>query len=285
MVYCNTNLNTIYTFHTPKLVASTNNSQVIVSGEIYMQWSTGTGIIFSGWTSSGHIMLVNTGSTITVDLPTRNLQITSSWSWNGILEAPEQVSTGTTITVSGDNPKTVQQIWSVWNTDVSLSLSGQLATISLTLIAQSGSTADIFRSPNISTPYTKIATCTIMNNLCTFNTNHFSLFAIGSIQQPNNTNSGNWSTSGVMRGGGGPMNSAISPTVITNTVSNIPITISNQNKKVSRSEIDTKWNSLSQLLKQLNNKNLSKGARKDIKRSIQKIYKNQIALIKTSSQE
>lgn len=37
MVYCNTNLNTIYTFHTPKLIASTNNSQVIVSGEIYMQ--------------------------------------------------------------------------------------------------------------------------------------------------------------------------------------------------------------------------------------------------------
>ncbi len=289
IVYCNTDINTIYTFRTPKSVASNNNNQIVVSGEIYAQWSTGTGIIFSWWTNSGHIILINTGSAITVDLPTHNLHIISSGLWNGILEAPEVVNTGTTITISGNSPRTVQQIWSVWNTDTSLSLSGQVATITLIITAQSGSTADVFRTPNINTPYTQIATCTITNNRCTFTTNHFSLFALGNIQQPNSVNNANPNNNGsivsVMRGGGGAVSSPSEPTNMTNIVWNTPNTILYQNKKVSRSEKNSKWDQLEKLQKQLENKKLSKSTRKSIKRSIQRIYKNQINLMKTWSRK
>lgn len=172
--------NTIFTFRTPKTVEKVITSPITVSGEVYLNGSTATGVVFSGSTASGKITMINTGSTVTMALPTQWLIITSSGTWDGILRSPEVLSLTGTISLSGWSVAQVQSVMNIWGTGgVSLSLSGQLATITIAITGFNGSTLPIYRSPDSSIPYVQIGTCVVANNLCTFTTNHFSLFAVG----------------------------------------------------------------------------------------------------------
>lgn len=179
-VQCNSDQDSIHTFRTPKSITQNLNTPILVSGEIYLSGSTQSGMIFSGSTQSGMIIFENTGSVIRVILPTRGLQIITSGSWDGILKVPQLINTGS-ITLSGNTTESVQRVWSVGSDMASLTLSGQVATLSIQIIAPSGTILNVYRSPRTDVPYIKIGTCTITNNTCTFTTDHFSLFAIGTI--------------------------------------------------------------------------------------------------------
>ncbi len=86
----------------------------------------------------------------------------------------------------------------------SLILSGSLATVSITVPATlQTATLPLYRSDDSGLTYSSIGTCTVGNNsLCTFTTNHFSLFALGMPSFPVSPGS-NSSTSGPGGGGGG----------------------------------------------------------------------------------
>lgn len=81
VVYCSEMTQT-YSFHTPKVASSNLGSTVTSTGSLYLSGATATGMTFSGSTASGHIILIDTGSTVTVDLPTRNLSIHASNPWD-----------------------------------------------------------------------------------------------------------------------------------------------------------------------------------------------------------
>ena len=62
------------------------------SGSVYLSGSTASGSVFSGSTASGHIILTHPDTSVTVDIPTQNLIITASGTWDGILNAPRTVT-------------------------------------------------------------------------------------------------------------------------------------------------------------------------------------------------
>ncbi len=69
-------------FHTPKFIPLILTGSLTSTGNIYLGNSTATGAVFSGGTASGKIILISTGTNIRVELPTKDLQISASGSWD-----------------------------------------------------------------------------------------------------------------------------------------------------------------------------------------------------------
>lgn len=166
-----------YSFHTPKLVTQTGTGNISSSGSVYLSGSTADGVIYS--TGAQTIILTESGSgRVIATIPLREMTISSSGSWNGIIQAPVQISSATGITVATVNIG-VQSIYMIGSPDVSLSLSGSIATISMQVTGTNGTILPVYRSPNILSPFIQIGSCTVTAGLCTFITDHFSLFAVG----------------------------------------------------------------------------------------------------------
>lgn len=92
MMTCNADNEDIYSFTTPALVEKTLSGSLTTSGSVYLSGSTASGSVFSGSTASGHIILTHPDTSVTVDIPTQNLVITASGTWDGILNAPRTVT-------------------------------------------------------------------------------------------------------------------------------------------------------------------------------------------------
>lgn len=116
---------------------------------------------------------------VTLNLPTANLTITSSGTWDGILNGASLVATGGLISSTG--LVSVSSIYSIGSPVASLILSGSLATVSITVSSTfQTSTLPLYRSDDHGLTYISIGACIIgSDSLCTFTTNHFSLFALG----------------------------------------------------------------------------------------------------------
>jgi hypothetical protein len=169
-------LNTTISPDTP-LVGNDHSWSLSSSGKVYIIGSTATWVSNIG-VSSWSLELIDTWSMITARIPLSGLSISSSGTWDGTLNAPIKIRSATGIQLQSGS-LLVDSIYSIGNSTASLSLSGQVATISLSIYWANGTTIKIYRSPDILTPFTEIASCVVANNLCTFTTNHFSLFAIG----------------------------------------------------------------------------------------------------------
>ena len=92
IVTCNIDNEHIYSFTTPSLVGNTLSGSLSTSGSVYLSGSTASGSVFSGSTASGHIILTHPDTSVTVDIPTQNLIISASGTWDGILNAPRTVT-------------------------------------------------------------------------------------------------------------------------------------------------------------------------------------------------
>ncbi len=208
-------------FHTPKVVTASLSWTITSTGQLYLQWSSSSGMIFSGSTSSGQIILTNTGNAITVVIPTSGLKIFASSPWDGILIAPYFDTWALSITLSGSTlPASV--IYRIGSDISPLSLSGQVATISINVTSSNGSQIGVYRSSGVWLPYIKIATCIVTNNRCTFTTDHFSLFALGiPVVPPSSWGSSSWGWGGGPSWGS-PGNSLYTPKVSLSSIK--PIT-------------------------------------------------------------
>lgn len=186
-------------FHTPKLVSAVLTGSLTSTGNVYIGNATTTGAVFSGGTASGKITLINTGTNIRVEIPTYNLRLTSSGIWDGMINIPETYTGSRAITTSS-GALTATRIELIGSPIASLALSGQLATVMIPMIAENGTTIPIFRADSIGQVFVSIATCTIQSNLCTFTTDHFSAFALGTMTTP---------STGGSSGGGTPIYGSI----------------------------------------------------------------------------
>ncbi len=118
-----------YSFHTPRLVTRTGTGNMSSSGSVYLSGSTASGVTYG--TGVQTIILTESGSgRVTATIPLRGITISSSGSWDGIIQAPIQISSATGITVGTVNTG-VQSIYMIGSPDVSLSLSGSVATITM----------------------------------------------------------------------------------------------------------------------------------------------------------
>jgi hypothetical protein len=156
----------IYSFRTPKVATRTITTPITTSGALYLSGSTASGMIFSGSTASGHIILRNIESTVTVDIPTERLIIsTQSGTWDGILSSPV-VSTGAMVVNTATGMIPVSTIYKVGSDLSSLSLSGQVAIFSIQTASPEGSQMTIYRSETRGGQYIVIGTCTVTGGVC-----------------------------------------------------------------------------------------------------------------------
>lgn len=109
-------------FHTPKVVSQNITTPVNSSGSVYLSGALSSGFTFSGSTGSGHIILTHSDNSVRVDLPTQNLNIISSGSWDGILNAPNTESGISTIVVNS-NIVPVRSVYKIGSDTSSLNLS------------------------------------------------------------------------------------------------------------------------------------------------------------------
>lgn len=110
-----------------------------------MSGATATGMVFTGSTSTGKIILTNTGNTVYVSIPTNGLIISASGTWNGVLESPIVDTGSKSINLTGGTV-VVNTIYQIGNSSTPLALSGQLATISIGITAADGSQVIVYRS-------------------------------------------------------------------------------------------------------------------------------------------
>lgn len=145
---CNDDINTLYSFHTPKSASTSISTTVTSTGTLYLSGATATGMVFTGSTGSGRIILTNTGNTVSVSIPTSGLIISASGVWDGSLEAPSVETGSHTINLTGGSVA-VYVIHRVGNNSTPLALSGQLATISIAITAADGYSVAVYRSDAI----------------------------------------------------------------------------------------------------------------------------------------
>jgi len=91
-------------------------------------------------------VLSDLGNTAILDLSLTGLTITASGSWDGLFYAPSLVATNTGITRSGGSKIFVENIYEIGSPDTSLTLSGKLATITMTSSRPTGTTYKVYRS-------------------------------------------------------------------------------------------------------------------------------------------
>lgn len=71
LIYCDeVSQNTYYIFQTPSVVSQTLTGTVVKNEDIAIDNATATGVVFSGGTASGKIILSNTGTNTSVEIPT-----------------------------------------------------------------------------------------------------------------------------------------------------------------------------------------------------------------------
>jgi hypothetical protein len=146
-------------FRTPRLISQTGSGNVASSGAVYLSGSTASGVTYG--TGVQTIVLTESGaSRVTTTLPLRGLTITSSGTWDGIIQSPTLVASATGISL-GTTSTGVQSIYMIGSETASLALSGGLATISMQVTGASGSTLPVYRSPNSATPWAQIGTCVV----------------------------------------------------------------------------------------------------------------------------
>lgn len=77
-------------FITRNIVSNTQSGTIITDKEVYLRGKNASGsVAFSGTASGSKITLINTGSQSKVEIPTHNLKIFSSGSWDSIIKGPE----------------------------------------------------------------------------------------------------------------------------------------------------------------------------------------------------
>lgn len=169
-----------YSFFLPRALSNTLTGSLTAHRNITLSGITSTGITFSSVSASGSILLSDSGETASFRLPLEHLQIQTSGYWDGSLWAPTLIGVNQNITVSGPL-QSVLSVYTLGGSGVSLSLIGNLATVTLPIDGSlNGKSITVLRSESQTAGYSAITSCTIQNGMCQFQTNHFSYFALSS---------------------------------------------------------------------------------------------------------
>jgi len=178
-------LSATWTFITPSATDTIATGAWTYTGDTFLSWSTST------WFTSTvtGTLQINSGSN-SISLNLSWMVITASWGdWDGVILPPDVITFSWTAP-SETNYTHVPGLSFLMGSDtVELTL-GQVATVNLFV----GTTYDdknirIYRSTNNGSTYSYLASCTVSAGVCSFTTDHFSLF---SLMQQNTTTSAGW---------------------------------------------------------------------------------------------
>ncbi|MDD2916506.1 MAG: M4 family metallopeptidase [Candidatus Gracilibacteria bacterium] len=171
----------VFSFRTPKIVDITTDTPPHVS-------ATGA-VVFSGVSATGTTSFHGTGTliirdqditsnAIVVDFSGLTITTRETGTWNGVMEAPK-VATFTGARISENGYVLTGSVYKAGNSLVGLGFSGQLAQVQIYVgTPLNGTVLHVYRSD--SNPlFDLIDTCTVLNGLCQFETDHFSYFAVG----------------------------------------------------------------------------------------------------------
>ncbi|MDD2871354.1 MAG: S8 family serine peptidase [Candidatus Gracilibacteria bacterium] len=209
-------LSDIYTFTTPISYNLDNNSgNNSNTGSLVF---IGTNLNSSGaiFNSTGSVTINNGSGTNNVVLSLSGLIIYSN-GWNGIFNPPVQSA------FSGSfNNSSYTHIpaltFKIGNDDSELSLSGNTAQVNIFVgTSYNGKTLGVFRSTNNGSTYNLLKTCLVSAGICSFTTDQFSLFTLGSPVATTGGSSSSSSTSGGGSSSGGSSSGGFGGSVIAAT--------------------------------------------------------------------
>lgn len=174
-----------WTFITPSATDTIATGAWTYTWDTFLSWST------SDWftsTVTGTLQINSWSNSISLDLSW--LVIDATWgSWDGVILPPDVIS------FSGNAPSEtnythVPGLSFIMGSDTVELILWQVATVNLYVgTTYNDKTMHVYRSINNGTTYTHLATCTVSAGVCSFTTDHFSLF---SLMQQNTTTSAGW---------------------------------------------------------------------------------------------
>lgn len=166
----------VYSFRTPHTVDTSVISDMSWTGAISLSGATSTGVVFDS--ATGSIVLRSLDGISSVSFRLDGLTIVSS-GWDRIIQSPE-ILESPSAPVLGDGYAPVGPIYRIGSSAASLAFSGQSATVSLSVgIDRNGEFLTVHRSDDNGSTFSRIGSCTVVSGICTFTTDHFSLFAFG----------------------------------------------------------------------------------------------------------
>ena len=180
-----------WTFITPSTTDTVATGAWTYTWDTFLSWST------SDWftsTVTGTLQINSGSNSVSLDLSW--LVIDASWgAWDGVILPPDVIS------FSGNAPSEtnythVPGLSFLMGSDTVELILWQVATVNLYVgTTYNDKTMHVYRSIDNGTTYTHLATCTVSAGVCSFTTDHFSLF---SLMQQNTTTSAGWGGSSSM---------------------------------------------------------------------------------------
>ena len=172
-------------FITPSATDTVATAAGAYTGSTFLSWSTSAGFTSSTtWT----LQINSWSNSISLDLS--GLVITASWgAWDGVLLPPDTTTFSGTTPSESNYTHIAALSFQIGSDVVELTL-GQVATVNLSVgTTYNDKTMRIYRSIDNGANYTYLASCTVSAWICSFTTNHFSLFT---LMQQNTTTSAGW---------------------------------------------------------------------------------------------
>ncbi len=144
---------------------------------VTLSWANSTGIVFSStWT-----LQINSSTWWNaVILPTNNLNITASWGWWDWVFIPPTVTVASwAISVPAWYTRIPSLTFKIWSETNSLILSWWSAMVNINVwTAYNWKILKIYRADNTQSQYSYLADCTVASWICSFSSNHFSVFSL-----------------------------------------------------------------------------------------------------------